>query len=77
MIIIDPWFDSLSRINYLRSEKLNMSVNLLAFALIRVQNSTELTTNSFTFLKFLAWLDIFWINTKIKNIEGIATIVSS
>lgn len=77
MIVIDPRFNSLLLINYLRSEKLNMSVNLLAFALIWIQNGTELTSNSLTLSQFLACFHIFWINTRIENVEDFAAIVTS
>lgn len=77
MFVIDPRFNSLLLINYLRCVKLNVSVYLLSFALIGIPNCTELTSYSLTLGQFLAWLHIFWINTKIVNVEEFAAIVSS
>lgn len=77
VLVIEPRFNSLLCINYLWCEKLNVSVYLLAFALIRIRNCSKLTSNSLTLRQFLAWLNIFWINTEIEDVEEFAAIVSS
>lgn len=54
-----------------------MAVDLLAFALVRVEDRTELSTHSLTRWKLGAWLHVFGVDAEVEHEECLVVVISS
>ena len=75
LVIIDPRFDALLLINDLGGVDLDVAVDLLAFALVGVEDRTQLAAHSLACWKLRAWLDVFRVDAEVEHEERLVVVI--